>query len=83
MVEAIRRAMESAGDRRERRRPWSAVTERASGARRGGPYTSALTEIRMTRSIMEPAMNSPQPVFDPKIVDPREFTFVVGHHSEA
>ena len=32
---------------------------------------------------LEPAMNSPQPVFDPKIVDPREFTFVVGHHSEA
>ena len=62
---------------RHRRRPGSAVTERASG------YTSALTEIRMTRSIVEPAMHSPQPVFDPKIVDPREFTFVVGHNSEA
>ena len=44
-----------------------------------GPFSPS-SELTRGRS-GDPQRNLLQPVFDPKIVDPREFTFVIGHHS--
>lgn len=61
----------------------------ACGSWLSGLKTSRRLQVRSHRDpdsrgrSGDPQRNSPQPVFDPKIVDPREFTFVVGHYSVA